>query len=63
MKILLSNPPMYKYITSILKKFSSLFNYCFLELHHANMSSQLPATRVKNPSQNTIDTTFTINIL
>ena len=38
---------------SILTNFSSLFNNCFFELHHANTSSQSPATRVKNPSKNT----------
>ena len=49
MKILLNNPLMF---TSILTNFSSLFNYSFFELCHANMPSQSPATRVKNPSQN-----------
>ena len=39
--------------TSILTNFSSLLNYSFFELHHTNMSSQSPATQVKNPSQNT----------
>ena len=39
--------------TSILTNFSSLFNYCFFELRHANTSSQSPVTRVKNPGWNT----------
>ena len=33
--------------TSILTNFSSVFNYCFFELHHANTSSQSPTTWVK----------------
>ena len=43
---------------SILTNFSSLFNYCFFELYQANTSSQSPAMRVKNPSQNTVEQVF-----
>ena len=45
MKILLNNPLMY-----VSTNFSLLLNYCFFELHHANVSSQSLAMRVKNPS-------------
>ena len=48
MKILLNNPLMYVYVNP--NKFFFTIQLLFLELRHANMSSQSPAMRVKNPS-------------